>query len=325
MLCANCHQKQVIHHILLQNRRNLHMAWTMLPDAGGTFLTKHCVAMAWFPHELVDSATYCIRYSRVSELGNTGDKGPSHSRTIQKMPSLNHVSDQKWEAAFEKNLDPTAGSPAAGKSMAGIINLFVDDLFGTGGNEMEQRVLTRLWKDFQVGSEDWNDVAFTGQRIRWTQDSQNGPYIEVNQNKAIEELEEIPVERNTKEDLHCTLSMNTMYRSLLGQINWLQSWTQFQCCYKFSRCASMAASPTFGDVKSLKKIGETDQVTASKASTLATHSTIENTWISWCFLPKQRWWLFTKRHDSVHGRIDRAIFKGWNVIWEFGRPWKSED
>ena len=44
--------------------------------------------------------------------------------------------------------------------MAGIINLFVDDLFGKGGNEMEQRVLTRLRKDVQVGSEGWNDDAF---------------------------------------------------------------------------------------------------------------------------------------------------------------------
>ena len=48
------------------------------------------------------------------------------------------------EAAFEKTLDPIAGSPATGKSVAGIINPFVDDLFGTGANEMEQRVLTTL-------------------------------------------------------------------------------------------------------------------------------------------------------------------------------------
>ena len=132
--------------------------------------------------------------------------------------------------------------------MAGIINVFVDDIFGTGGNEMEQRVLTRLRTFVQVGSEDWNDVAFTGQRIRWTQDSQNGPYIEVSQNKAVDELEEIPLERNTKEDLVGTPSMHTMYRSPPGQINWLQSRTQFQCCYIISRCASMAASPTIGDV-----------------------------------------------------------------------------
>ena len=75
---------------------------------------------------------------------------------------------------------------------------------------MEQRVLTRLSKDFQVGSEDCNDVVFTGQKIRWTRDSTNGPYIEVSEDKAIDELEEIPVERNTKEDLQCTLAMHNM-------------------------------------------------------------------------------------------------------------------
>ena len=49
------------------------------------------------------------------------------------------------------------------------------------------------------GSQSWksSSVAFTGQPIRWTQDSRNGPYIEVGPNKAIDELEEIPVERNT--------------------------------------------------------------------------------------------------------------------------------
>ena len=56
--------------------------------------------------------------------------------------------------------------------MAGITNFFVDDLVGTGGSEMEQRVFVRLRKDFQVGSEDWNDVLFTGQRIRWMKDPQ---------------------------------------------------------------------------------------------------------------------------------------------------------
>ena len=104
-------------------------------------------------------------------------------------------------------LDPIAGSPATGKSVAGIINLFVDDLFGTGGNEMEQRVPTRLRKDFQVGSEDWNAVTFTGQRFRWTKDPQTGSHIEVSQERAIEELEEIPVERTTKEYFHCTLAI----------------------------------------------------------------------------------------------------------------------
>ena len=57
----------------------------------------------------------------------------------------------EMEAAFEKKLDPSAGSPATEKSVARIIILFVDDLFGTGGKDMEQRVLTRLRNYFPVG------------------------------------------------------------------------------------------------------------------------------------------------------------------------------
>ena len=47
-------------------------------------------------------------------------------------------------------------------------------------------------------------------------------------NKRPEELEEISVEPSTKENLSCTPAMRTRYRSLLGQINLLQSRTQFQ-------------------------------------------------------------------------------------------------
>ena len=103
-------------------------------------------------------------------------------------------------------MDPMEGSPAAGKTVARIINLFAGDLFGTGGNEMEQRVLTRLRNDFHASAEDWHDVAFTRQGIRWTQDSQNEPYIEVGQEKAFDELEEI----SAKDDSHYTSSMQTI-------------------------------------------------------------------------------------------------------------------
>ena len=76
----------------------------------------------------------------------------------------------------------------------------------------------------------------------------------MSQQKAVDELEEIPVERNTEEDLHCIPAVHTRCRSLLEQINWLQSRTKCQCCYKFSRSASKAASPTIGDVKVLNKL-----------------------------------------------------------------------
>ena len=102
--------------------------------------------------------------------------------------------------------NPIARSSATRKSVAGINNFFVDDLFGTGETEMEQRVLPRLRKDFQWCSEDRNDVTFTRQRIRWKKDLQSGSCIEVRRERP-KELEEIPAERNTKENLYCTPAM----------------------------------------------------------------------------------------------------------------------
>ena len=43
----------------------------------------------------------------------------------------------------------------------------------------------------------------------------SGPSNEVSQERAIEELEEIPVENNTK-DFHCTPTMRTRYRKPSG-------------------------------------------------------------------------------------------------------------
>ena len=143
-------------------------------------------------------------------------------------------------------------------------------------------VLGRLTrKHFQVGSEEWNDVLLTRQRIHWIMDFQSGPSIEVSQEEAIEELEEIPVDRNKTEDLHCTPTMHYKVQKPSGTDKWvLQSRTQFQCCHKLSRCAPKAASPTTGDVKAFnKQAGKTIQGAASETSILATHWTVENNWI----------------------------------------------
>ena len=137
-------------------------------------MTKRCVAMTWFLHEPIDVVTYCIRCSRGNKLGNTWIQGASHGRKAKKKPSLIYFEQSEMEAAFEKTLDPTAGSPAARKSVEQPIYLWMIFLEQVE-KKMEQRVLTRLRKDFQNGSKDWNDAACTGQRIRWTQDSQNGP------------------------------------------------------------------------------------------------------------------------------------------------------
>ena len=69
--------------------------------------------------------------------------------------------------------------------------------------------------------------------------------------KTTDELREIHwTEHEGRPPLH---SFNA-HNEHEGQLNWLQVGTQFQCCHTFSRCRSMAASPTNGDVESLNKL-----------------------------------------------------------------------
>ena len=76
---------------------------------------------------------------------------------------------------------------------------------------MKTQVPDRTRKDFQVGSEDIDEVVFTGQRIRW-----KGNTFVVVQDKAVEELTEIQCDTSLKDDVACNPRLHTDYRILLG-------------------------------------------------------------------------------------------------------------
>jgi len=180
-----------------------------------------------------------------------------HTTAHSKVPI---VGPSSFDDALNYLLDPVTGSNSKSRKVLGVVCLHVDDLFLAGNSEFHAQVCQNLRKDFSIGSEDKNDIQFVGQRIKWmnhdTKDSRKGQkhYIRVDQHLAIEELEEIKFDKSLKDEVQVTPSMHTEYRSVLGQINWLQSRTQFHACYKFSRCASAASSPTIGDVRQLNKL-----------------------------------------------------------------------
>ena len=121
-----------------------------------------------------------------------------------------------FESAVDYLLDPVAHNHAQGRKVHGTICLHVDDLFMAGDKVFEQTILPMIRKEFQVGSEDKNDIMFVGQRIRWYEDPKHGPYIDVAQTVAIEELSEIPLDKGLPDDRPCTPQQHTAYRSVLG-------------------------------------------------------------------------------------------------------------
>ena len=159
------------------------------------------------------------------------------------------------EKAAEHITDPVTSSPTNGRKVVAIMNLHVDDLFGTGGPELEERILKKLRKDFQVGSESWNEMTLVGQR--WKNEAfSNGatsPCIAVDQDKDTSTLEEIAFNKKEPDNKKCDPGTHTAFRNALGVLNWLQGRTQFHVCYKFSRSASAATGPAIGYVKASNK------------------------------------------------------------------------
>ena len=160
------------------------------------------------------------------------------------------------EELLEHFMDPVNGSNAKGRKPIGMCCLHVDDLFITGTPEFLEKFKKVVKSQFKIGHEDVNDLMFTGQRVKWIMDekTKKKSHIAVEQSVCVSELTEVVIPKGLKDEETCDKDLHTAYRSLLGSINWLQSRTQFQACYQFSRCASAAASPTIGDCKTLNKL-----------------------------------------------------------------------
>ena len=172
------------------------------------------------------------------------------------LASTPQLTPEVVEELLEHFMDPVHGSNSKGRKTIGMCCLHVDDLFVTGTPDFLEKFKSKVKASFKIGHEDVNDLMFTGQRVKWQLDekTKKKSHIVVEQSLCVSELTEIVIQKGQKDDEKCDKDMHTAYRSLLGSINWLQSRTQFQACYQFSRCASAAASPTIGDCKSLNKL-----------------------------------------------------------------------
>ena len=137
--------------------------------------------------------------------------------------------------------------------------LHVDELFCVGDKELYQHVVSSIQRDYHTGSDYTNDVLFVGQGVRWKTEN-NRSVIQVDQERAIEELGDIEFDKSFSDAHLCVSVLHTQYRSVLGQVNWLHSRTQYNACYRFSRCASAAASPHYCCCKTVEQTCQVDKI-----------------------------------------------------------------
>jgi len=133
-----------------------------------------------------------------------GDRKSSNAMT-KKEPQKDLI----LEDALELMMNASVRNNSQGRKPEGFICLDVDDLYMAGSPEFEKRVLSKIRKDFNVGSEDKNDIMFVGQRIKWKNHENFGSYISCDQKLAVDQLEEIKVEKHRKDNVPCSPSMHT--------------------------------------------------------------------------------------------------------------------
>ncbi len=134
------------------------------------------------------------------------------------------------DALFQFLISPTDGSRSLNRKIHGVVFIHVDDLFWTGDEVFKKKVMEPLLKEYQVGKHQINDFISTGIRIVRHQNSR----ITLDQDKGIEELEEVSFDSKLPVTEPRTPHLHTEYRSKLGGQNWFQSRTQYHICYGFS-------------------------------------------------------------------------------------------
>ena len=119
------------------------------------------------------------------------------------------------------------GSNAKGRKPIGMCCLHVDDLFIAGTPDFLEKFKKVAKSQFKIGHEDVNALMFAGQRVKWAirEKAKKKFHISVEQSSCVSELTEVVIPKGLKDEEKCDKDLHTAYRSLLGSINWLQSFS----------------------------------------------------------------------------------------------------
>lgn len=133
----------------------------------------------------------------------------------------------------------------------GIMGIHVDDLI-YGGEEgvFEKEVIRKLQDRFMVGKEEKGQFKFLGLNI---QDS--GEDITINQHHYIQEQIALPFVCKKVQDRKLELKEQTMFRSILGKLNWVSQNTRPDLSFDVSVLGRKMQEASYEDLREIVKVG----------------------------------------------------------------------
>ena len=143
----------------------------------------------------------------------------------------------------------------------GVLGVHVDDVIG-GGNEIFDRIMTTVRKEFDFGAWDVGNFRFKGRQIS---QMPNGEIVcDMEQYKH--ELEQIDVSKadKTKPERVLNSKEHTQFRGGVGSLGWFVDHCCPQLSFQLAELRRKQASPTVQDLLKLNKVIRAAKVIESK-------------------------------------------------------------
>ena len=137
------------------------------------------------------------------------------------------------------------------QKLAGVFQSHVDDFLWSGTNEFNELVIQPLCQKFKVGNQSETSFKYVGINIAQRDDG-----IILDQLDYIQNIEPISLTRDRhlqKED-PCTNKEATMYRQLVGKLNWIANQSRPDIFFDVCQLSSLMKTPEVGNLMKANKI-----------------------------------------------------------------------
>ena len=154
--------------------------------------------------------------------------------------------------AHISSVDPGLFYWKQNSNLIGMLACHVDDMIWGGNQYFKENIIDSLKKTFKFGPEEVDTFTYIGIELKQDQNCN----IIVNQDTYINSIQEIslPVDRMKDRKSPLTASENTLYRSAVGQLNWIAGISRPDISFSVCESSTKFANPTIADIHHVNKI-----------------------------------------------------------------------
>lgn len=166
---------------------------------------------------------------------------------------LSVSSELKKLKCTQSRLDPSVYYNFSDRKLSGILLSHVDDFLHAGDKSFQFSVMEPLCRRFIAGKVEKESFSYVGFQIRQTDD---GIYIDMNEYVDSIEIPKLDPDRETEKNDQLTAKELTMYRSVIGNLNWIVQGVRPDLAYELTALSMKSQTALVKDlIRGIKLLG----------------------------------------------------------------------